>query len=173
MRAGRFRADLYYRLHVARLHLPPLRARLDDLPLLVAHALERHAARLGLPAPPAAPAQLLERLARHPWPGNVRELLNAMEALVVRSEGGPLPVAALEGILGHAQRPDGLADAAPWLARERPRDDGGEVDPERIARALRATGGNVSRAARRLGLARSTLRHRIARYGLADLIPRD
>jgi DNA-binding NtrC family response regulator len=171
VRTGRFRADLYYRLHVARLHVPPLRKRVEDIPLLVEHALARMGARLGLPLC-QPPEGFLERLAQHPWQGNVRELLNVIEVLLVRSEGGRLSTAALDELLGRAPLLRPGADGGAWLARDRP--SAPEADhPERIAAALRATGGNVARAARRLGVARSTLRHRIARYGLTELIPRD
>jgi DNA-binding NtrC family response regulator len=171
VRAGRFRADLYYRLHVARLHVPPLRQRIEDIPLLVEHALARLGGRLGL-SPCAPPEGFLERLARHPWQGNVRELHNVIEVLLVRSEQGRLSLAALDDLLGHGPRLCAGAGGAGWLARDRA--SGPEADSaELIAAALRTTGGNVSRAARRLGIARSTLRHRIARHGLTHLIPRD
>jgi len=129
---GAFRRDLFYRLDVARLVLPPLRARREDLPALVRVLLARGAARLGQPPPACEPA-FLGRLAAHDWPGNVRELENVLERWLVGGAAGPAPLR----------------------------------EAERIARVLDATGGNVAHAARRLGLARSTLRDRIARHALA------
>jgi DNA-binding NtrC family response regulator len=135
---GSFRRDLWFRIDVVRITLPPLRERREDLPALVHALLVRGAERLGLPARAADPA-LLGLLARHDWPGNVRELENALER---------------------------------WLIGE-PGAGAEEGEAERIARVLAASGGNVARAARRLGLARSTLRGRIARHALEPRIPRD
>ena len=170
VRDGAFRADLYFRLQVVELELPPLRARLEDLPLLVDHGLRALARRHELVSPAPTPA-FLEALARHPWPGNVRELLNLLERVLVQRG----PVARLEpellaGLLGPLP-----TLAAPEALPALP--SGGDASPEddraRIVAALLATGGNVARTARRLGLARSTLRHRIDRHGLRSLIPRD
>ncbi len=136
--AGGFRRDLLFRLDVARLVLPPLRARCEDLPLLAEALLERASARLGMPRAPLDPA-FFSRLAAYDWPGNVRELENALERWLALGECRCLP----------------------------PR------EAERIARTLDATGGNVARSARRLGLARSTLRGRIERHALGARIPRD
>jgi DNA-binding NtrC family response regulator len=135
---GAFRRDLWFRLDVARLELPPLRERREDLPALARALLERTAARLGLPSRPCD-AGLLARLAAHAWPGNVRELENALERWLIGCALAPAP----------------------------PR------DAERIARTLDATGGNVARAARRLGLPRSTLRGHIARLELTARLQRD
>jgi len=154
--AGSFRPDLYFRLCVARLWLPPLRERREDLPALVDHALGQLAPRLGVPQPHPS-AAFLRALAGHPWPGNVRELINLLEQLLALGRGPVLAAADLEGILAP---PIGQLD-----------DPGSE--PSRIAAVLRAVGGNVSRAARRLDLPRTTLRRRIRRYGLVALIPRD
>lgn len=142
---GAFRADLFFRLHVLHLEIPPLRERLTDLGELAA-------AMLGHPPPPA----LLVELAAHDWPGNVRELTSWLERRRVQDA------------LGSAQRTRvarGRADRVPvpLSAPAAPL----------LAQTLREVGGNVSRAARRLGVARTTLRRRIDRYGLGELIPRD
>jgi len=155
---GGFRADLYYRLRVARLRLPPLRERLEDLPALVGHALARLAPRLGVPRPRPT-VGFLRSLAAYEWPGNVRELINLLEQLLALGGG---PVLTAQDLLGVLAPPgDSACPCGPG--------------PEalRIAAVLRDVGGNVSRAARRLALPRTTLRRRIRRYGLRELIPRD
>jgi two-component system response regulator HydG len=162
VRAGRFRADLYFRLCVVHLEIPPLRARPEDLPALVRCGLARVEQRLGAPPPRLAPAQL-EWLAACAWHGNVRELFNALERLAIRCPGRCVETADLEAALDGA-----LLQLPPAACAPRAAEPGGATDaaPERIASALRATRGNVSRAARRLGMPRSTLRRHIDRYGL-------
>lgn len=160
---GRFRRDLYYRLAVFELHLPALRERLPDLPLLVRSGVADLAARLGIPPPTVDPG-FLEALASHPWPGNVRELLNVLERSLLETNDRCLDARAARRAL---TRP-GLEP--PGRVTERVQ---GETDRRRIVDTLADTGGNVARAARRLGLPRSTLRHRIVRHGLLDMIPRD
>ncbi len=166
---GSFRADLYYRLQVFEVTLPPLRERLDDLPALVARGLEAIEQRAGRPSPRVADG-FVEALARHAWPGNVRELWNLLERLAVHDDDGLLDgadaAAALDPSLGSLSAPE----PAPMRVAEAP---AAGDDRRRVAAALIAAGGNVARAARRLGLARTTLRHRIERYGLRELIPRD
>ena len=151
---GRFRADLYFRLAVVCLRVPPLRERGGDLELLTRHLLSALAAQTGLP-PPSPTGAFFGRLSRHSWPGNVRELQNALERLLIRYPGRSVDAADLDGILEEGGLPAGWAGAAP--ARDAP-----PTDAE-IASALREAGGNVARAARRLGLPRTTLRRRLAR----------
>jgi transcriptional regulator with GAF, ATPase, and Fis domain len=166
VRERRFREDLYYRLNVLRIAVPPLRERSQDIPALVLRGLRVHARQLSLP-PPKPSAALLERLAAEPWPGNVRQLMNVLERLLVKHPGGSLDAPDLEGLLDREMLP------AP--ASTEPRRESHETRPEaeRIAEVLASTGGNVSRAARRLGLARSTLRHKIKKYALGHLVPSD
>jgi len=164
----RFRADLYFRLNVFQLSLPPLRHRSADIPLLVAAGLRRATRRLGLPRP--TPTDGFEaRLMRHRWPGNVRELMNLLERLVARRPGRPLVASDLEGLLEdwtfHLAEGSGVRDGGertlPALVEEI-----GECERKEILAALEWSGGNVTGAARRLGIPRSTLRHRIKKYGL-------
>jgi transcriptional regulator with PAS, ATPase and Fis domain len=152
VRAGRFRADLFYRLDVIRIAIPPLRERRDDIVPLCAALLARIAARHGAMAPQLGePA--FAALAQHAWPGNVRELENALERLIVRFAGAR--VGAIEVREALELRAASCAD----LVRETP-----AVGTE-IARALRDANGNVAAAARSLGVSRTTLRRRIAHIG--------
>ena len=166
VREHRFREDLYYRLNVLRISVPPLRDRREDIADLVIRGLRQHACRLGLP-PPKPTAALLDRLTSHPWPGNVRQLMNVLERLLVLRPGGLLDAADLEEVV---EPEAALRQNAPAECSER---YGERPESEIIASVLESTGGNVSRAARRLELARSTLRHKIKKYALEALIPSD
>ena len=161
VRRGAFRADLYYRLDVLRIHVPPLRERMEDLPLLVKEGIARASRALGRPAPHLSEG-FLARLRQHSWPGNVRELFNVLERCAARVHAPELAESHLEGAL-HC----GAGAESPAA------EPAGPPDLERIVGALRDTGGNVSRAARRLGVSRSTLRYRIDRHGLQAWLPRD
>jgi DNA-binding NtrC family response regulator len=178
MTQGRFRPDLFYRLNVIELDVPPLRARLEDLPLLVQAGLEELSGRLDRPIPHVAP-DFLEELARYDWPGNVRELMNLLERLLVRSESRTLEAADLgTGWRMEASRstlPEAEPDppVEPLLHREQSLPEDEREERARIADVMRRTAGNVSRAARLLGITRSRLRYRLAKYGLMHLIPDD
>jgi DNA-binding NtrC family response regulator len=145
---GRFRADLYYRIAVISIEVAPLRNRTEDIPALL-RAIARRSSEI-----PAftLTESALARLSKHDWPGNVRELQNVAERIAVRFPGGRVDAADLDDILDDEVRQYAAASRAD--------------DPERIAIALRSTGGNVSQAAQRLGLPRTTLRHRIRRLGI-------
>lgn len=143
---GRFREDLYYRLNVIPIHIPPLRQRRTDIPLLVDHFLREAGERYGHPVPrPTAAA--MARLLDYDWPGNVRELQNALQFAIVRSSGGRITPAdlPLEFRTRECPGPDGRAR---WRTR---------LAPDRVRDALVATAGNKARAARRLGVGRATL----------------
>jgi two-component system response regulator AtoC len=160
--AGRFREDLYYRLAVVELIVPPLRDRLDDIPALAAEFARRYADKFGLPPLSLSP-ELIEALARSPWPGNVRQLENTIARMAALSHGATLTVADLAPVA-----------SAPTSDDEVPVPDGSlslrhQVEAfERgvIARALAAAGGNQSEAARRLGMSRGALLARLRAWGL-------
>ncbi len=151
---GTFREDLYYRLNVVHLRVPPLRERPEDIPVLARHFLSRFAARFGLEVPPLTEA-LLDRLRAHAWPGNVRELENALESLVALSPEGSLDLALLPGPAAPA--------AAPLALKQRVE----AYERGLVAEALRACRGNRTEAARLLGISRVTLHDKLNKYGLS------
>ena len=150
VREGRFRADLFYRLRVVEMEVPPLRARGADVLVLARHFLEESGRRYGKPGLRLdGAAQAL--VCAHPWPGNVRELRNAMEQAALSADGQDVGPANLA-----------LAPVAAVAAQRATLPD---VERDLIERALERTGGNVSRAARDLGISRDTLRYRLAKMG--------
>jgi DNA-binding NtrC family response regulator len=164
VRAGRFRDDLFYRLNVVHLAIPPLRSRPEDIPALARFFLQRFADRFGV-SPLHIPEALFDRLLTHPWPGNVRELENAMEGLVALSppEGldlGLLPGAARADATETTTAPEGAGAALPLKQRVEAYERG------LIVEALRGARGNRSEAARRLGMSRVTLHDKVRKYGL-------
>ncbi|HVE77921.1 MAG TPA: sigma-54 dependent transcriptional regulator [Gemmatimonadaceae bacterium] len=161
--AGRFRADLYYRLNVVRLHLPPLRQRPEDIPELARHFLSAHNARLGLSVGGIAPAAMT-RLMDYGWPGNVRELENAVERALVLAEGSRVEAADLD-FLGGVRAPAGHAPDGADLSVKRQTE---ALERTLIERALERTGGNRTRAARLLELSHRALLYKIRDYGLDD-----
>ncbi|WP_437724954.1 sigma 54-interacting transcriptional regulator [Sorangium sp. So ce861] len=162
--AGRFRKDLYYRLKVVELRLPPLRERREDI-LPLARALLAHAAtRMRRPAPRLSPGAA-DRLVRYAWPGNVRELENAMERAVALVEARRVEADDLPEEVRSALRPPGAGPRAPALG-ERPRTLG-EVEKEHILAALARNGGNQTRTAAELGIGVSTLYRKLKEYGRA------
>jgi DNA-binding NtrC family response regulator len=160
VRAGRFRGDLYWRLAVVALEIPPLRVRKADIRELAEHLLPRVAARLKVPERALAPAAL-ERLLSHAWPGNVRELENALERVLAlpESAGAAIEAAELE-FLNEA-----VASAADDLARAALRHGLSveEVTRAMLERSLAEHRGNVSAAARAVGLTRRAFDYRLVR----------
>jgi two-component system, NtrC family, response regulator AtoC len=161
VRENRFREDLFFRINVVHIHVPPLRARTEDIPLLADHFLRRHAERLGM-KPVAASPGLLRSLARYPWPGNVRELENALERAMILSGGSPdeasLPDHIREGTIPFAVRGD---DGDLSVKRRLP-----ALERELIVKALLQTDGNRTRAADLLELSVRALSYKIRDYGL-------
>jgi DNA-binding NtrC family response regulator len=172
MAEGKLRQDLYYRLNVFSIHLPPLRERPDDIQLLVRHFAEQYAARTGTPVPAFDPAAL-ERLLSHLWPGNVRELKNAVERAALLAAGTPILPSHLPPEIAAARGP-ASASASPPL-----RSEGSEevvllplgssmedAEREMIRRTLGHAGGNKTRAARILGISLKTLHNKVKKFGL-------
>jgi len=158
--AGQFRADLYYRLNVFPITVPPLRQRPEDIPLLVRHFVRRYARHLHKRID-TIPAEAMETLTHYPWPGNVRELQNVIERAVILSPGPTLRV-ALDEL--PRNRP-----ATGSLARVRTLE---EVEREHILRVVQDTHGVIGGshgAAARLGLRRTTLLYRMEKLGIARL----
>jgi DNA-binding NtrC family response regulator len=161
VRAGTFREDLYFRVAVVTLEIPPLRSRRDDFGVLVPALLELVSARVGVKARALAP-EALERLRAHPWPGNVRELENALERVLVldpgRDHSAPIGPAAFdfltESAHGRAQ------EVALFALRQGLTAD--EVLRAMMERSLEECRGNISAAARRIGLTRRAFDYRMA-----------
>jgi transcriptional regulator with PAS, ATPase and Fis domain len=157
---GRFRADLYYRLNVLTLTVPPLRERLDDIDALCEHLLERIAQASGTPVREMAP-DAVELLRTQPWPGNIRELRNVLERAALFSDDLRLTADSFRSIL-HSQ-PQDMPPQEP-LTRY---DEALAAFERRVIRdALQRTGGKVSEAANLLGLARATLYKKLAALGM-------
>ena len=151
--AGRFREDLRFRINTVEIRLPALRERREDIPALAAHFLRRHAQRYRRPVESLDPEALRVLLA-HPWPGNVRELDHVLERAVLMARGHVLEAADL-GLRAPAQGPAVLEQMTL-----------DEVERVLIQKALARHGGNVSDAAKTLGLSRSALYRRLERHGL-------
>ncbi len=160
---GGFRQDLYYRLVVFPIELPPLRARREDVPLLVDHFIAKHARDAGKRIRSVDP-EAMAALAAYDWPGNVRELENVIHRTLLVADGPALLLRDL---------PAGLS-SAPGRDRRGPvGEDGGDLSLEQlerlaIERALESHDGNLSDVARQLGIGRSTLYRKLEQYGLRD-----
>ena len=156
---GRYRSDLYYRLNVFPLLLPPLRERPDDIPRLVRHFTQRFARRMGRRIE-TIPSEVMDALVHYPWQGNIRELQNVVERAVILSPGPSLrvPLGELQPAAAHANEPTA---AATTLA---------DAEKEHILGVLRETGwvvGGPEGAASRLGLRRSTLQWKMKKLGIS------
>jgi two-component system nitrogen regulation response regulator NtrX len=161
--AGRFREDLFYRLNVVPIGVPPLRERREDIPLLAVYFLQQLAARDGLPAR-GITDEALARLAELDWPGNVRELRNTVERLVILASGATLGAADVDRLVGRRSvEPAALGGLVECVTFEE-----FKVAAERafLLAKLRAFDWNVSETARALDMPRSNLYKKIERYGL-------
>jgi DNA-binding NtrC family response regulator len=149
---GTFREDLYYRLRVVEIVLPPLRERRTDIPLLAVELIRRGSAAAGTVLPVLSP-EALARLMEHDWPGNVRELENCLARAVVVASSGVI-------------RPEHLAIAPPREPATTSLASLNEIEKEHIRRTLEATGGHKARAAEILGVSRPRLNRLLQKYGL-------
>ncbi len=168
VRKGRFRADLFYRLNVIRIDLPPLRERVEDIPLLAMHFLQQQRSRTGAELTEIA-TDAMQALLRHPWPGNIRELENAIKAGVAFADGS---------ILRHDDLPESVAPRTSHLSSgnslidiDRPLPDLtceliGQVEREYFVRLLSLYKGNVARCARHSGLSRRSVTQKLQKFGL-------
>jgi two-component system NtrC family response regulator/two-component system nitrogen regulation response regulator GlnG len=180
---GRLREDLYYRLKVVTVTLPPLREREGDVPRLAAHFLSRLAREMDMQNPGLTP-EAQDLLCAHPWPGNVRELGNVLKKALIFSRGCPIGAEEMRQAIGadrgqaarsHEAAPAPADDTLRAFIRRALMDDAGNaaydhvldaVAKSTIAEALEITGGNRTRAAKLLGLSRPTLIAKIEKYGL-------
>jgi two-component system, NtrC family, nitrogen regulation response regulator NtrX len=160
--AGRFREDLFYRLNVVPLTVPPLRQRREDIPLLVERFVAELARFEGLPTRTFAP-EAVALLRERAWPGNVRELRNAVERLVILASGGRIEAADVRRILG-AEQESAIGDLAGLDTFERFK---AEAEKSFLVAKLAENDWNVSETARRLEMPRSNLYKKIEKYGLA------
>jgi Nif-specific regulatory protein len=188
--AGEFREDLYYRLNVIPIVLPPLRERRDDIPLLAQFFLRRYADQHKCVVPEFPPS-VMEGLKAHDWPGNVRELENTLERLIVLSDGGPvtpdlLRFARPKYLLRSSRGTSGTPTDVPSLIRalvragmHAPRPEGTDLHPflvdglERalIEEVMRESGNTQVKAAQRLGINRNTLHKKWEQYKVDDAPP--
>jgi len=192
---GRFREDLYYRLHVMPVRLAPLRERREDIALLADHFIAKFNERLRKQIEGIS-TDAIQRLVAHPWPGNIRELENLMERTVLFCEGPQILVSDLPPEISHlapvtlphlapvtlphlptvaAPPPEDLARAPSTAAglaasslNEAVRAQTERVERELIQRALDETGGNVTQAARKLKISRKSLQTKMKEFGLRD-----
>jgi DNA-binding NtrC family response regulator len=181
---GKFRPDLYYRLGVFIIHLPPLRERGEDLPLLVQHYLRRFSRELGRDVSTIAP-EALERLRLYSWPGNIRELQSILKQALLQSSGTVLLSAFLPEPVGEHNNQASVAPAGDepgvgtFVLRQRLGADvrdlyaevHRQVDRQLLPRVLEHTGGNLQQAALLLGIARQTLRLKLRDLGLSVTRP--
>jgi two-component system response regulator HydG len=158
--ARRFRDDLYYRLNVVTLNVPPLRERREDIPLIATHFLTVFAKKNSKSIKGFTP-QAMDRLIKYDWPGNVRELMNAVERAVVLSRSEYLDEEAFTLVLQTGQQE---AEILVQIGASEPSLE--SVEKETVLKALETAGGNKSEAARRLGITRRTLHLKLKKYGM-------
>lgn len=164
IRAGRFREDLYYRLNVVPIAVPPLRERREDIALLVVYFLQQFAARDGLPAR-GITDEALQRLSELEWPGNVRELRNTMERLVILANAPTIGTSDVDRLVGRrAAEPSALSGLLECATFEEFKQ---AAERAFLVAKLRAFDWNVSETARALDMPRSNLYKKIERYGLS------
>jgi two-component system, NtrC family, response regulator AtoC len=161
VREKRFREDLFYRINVVAIRIPPLRERREDILVLALHFLDHFNTRFNKDVGPFAP-DAIDLMERFPWPGNVRQLRHAVERVVALHPGGPITVGHLGHLSPEDSRATGVASAVMPYEDER-----AQFERTYMERLLDAAGGNVSEAARISGIARQNLYARLKRWGLS------
>jgi DNA-binding NtrC family response regulator len=157
--AGRFREDLYYRLAVVPVQLPPLRERVGDVPFLAGHLMEQIASSRGR-ATPRIESEILDAMERYPWPGNVRQLENVLRRVSLLAGDATITRGVIESDADLARMLLGRqAPTGPLLSMVK-------TEEEQIRRALEAAGGNRDRAARLLGISRATIYRKMREFSL-------
>jgi DNA-binding NtrC family response regulator len=159
--AGRFRDDLYYRLHVLPIELPPLRTHLDDVPLLVNYYIDDYNREFRKSVRGVSPAALRD-LQAYGWPGNIREVRNAVERAMLLADGPLLEPRDFPMLAGSIKAADGMALPATGVNLE-------QLERSLVVQALERCGGNQTRAAGLLGLNRDQIRYRIEKFGLVKV----
>lgn len=159
--AGRFREDLYFRLNVFSLHIPPLRERIDDIPMLVQQIVIKCAARIGRELPPAVAPEAVRRLMSYSWPGNIRELENVIERAIVLCDGDKLSESCLPG---HCPEKSVSLPSTDANLSIKQAERAMEIDL--IRKALLKTGGNRTHAAKELEISHRALLYKLKEYEL-------
>ncbi|UCG63029.1 MAG: sigma-54-dependent Fis family transcriptional regulator [Candidatus Zixiibacteriota bacterium] len=159
---GRFRADLFYRLNVIPIHIPPLRERKEDIELLVKHFIDRFCQKVNIPPKEITP-DALEILLNYHWPGNVRELENTIERAVLLNRSATLDVSDLPEKLGRSESIAAVSDAEPGNPTLE------SIEKAYIHYVMAQTGGKKTKAARILGIDTSTLYRKLDRYNMKDI----
>lgn len=165
---GTFREDLYYRLIVYPIHVPPLRERVGDIPRLAAHFLHKYAVDVDHPVDSFTPSAM-KVLGEYPWPGNVRELENVVHRAMLLANDGMITEDCLPAVI-HAGVSENVSESsheAELSHGETGRLSLAQAEKRAIERALDVSGGNVTRAAKRLGIARATIYRKMARLGVS------
>ncbi len=176
--SGAFREDLFYRLNVVPLNIPPLRDRSDDIPLLVEHIIEKFRTKLNKEISGISDAAL-KLLCGHTWPGNIRELENVLERTILFSDANVIEVADLPEELRAADKespapattsasPEEVLDMSNTSLKDAVRAETSRVERELIAQALTETSGNVTKAAKLLKISRKSLQMKMKEFGLRD-----
>ncbi len=169
---GHFREDLYYRLNVVPLHLPPLRERMDDFEDILNHLLNRFAVRLNQ-TPRRCTSEAVTQLKRHGWPGNIRELENIVERTLLFSDQAEIGIEDLAltaaAIVMNSDAPSASIDADDDL-KTRVRKITRRVEHDMIEKALDETSGNVTQAAKKLGISRKSLQMKMKELGLREAL---
>ncbi|HQJ31453.1 MAG TPA: sigma 54-interacting transcriptional regulator, partial [Syntrophales bacterium] len=167
VKEGRFREDLFYRLNVLPIHLPALRERKDDIPLLVSYFVDRFRKKLARDIE-GLDDEVLDLFINYDWPGNIREMENLLERLVLMARGQTITLADVPGEIRQAVQEQALLppEKKPSQFKEFIRTHTEEAERQLLVRCLEECGGNVTRAAQQLGLSRKGLQLKMIKYNL-------